>query len=69
MARKMRPGLVKHAVTWHTDKHINGQRVCQCTGAVQFEEAERLLARLKKHNRRRAMLFSVAHVRTGKCRR
>jgi len=59
MARKKPPGLVKRAGIWHIDERINGQRVCQSTGADRLDEAERFLARLTEHRDRHRFTASV----------
>lgn len=43
MARKTITGLVKQGDTWHIDKTIKGQRICESTGTGEREEAERYL--------------------------
>lgn len=63
MARKKPPGLVKRDGIWHIDKRINGQRVCQSTGADRLDEAERFLARLTE-KARQASVYGVRPSRT-----
>lgn len=39
-------GLFKRGETWHIDRYINGQRVCQSTETKDRKTAERILAKL-----------------------
>ncbi len=63
MGRKRTPGLYKRNGIWHIDKHIGGRRVCQSTGTVKLEEAERFLARLSEQTRQ-AQIYGVRPVRS-----
>jgi integrase len=45
MGKKHIPGLQKIGGTWHIDKRVNGQRLCESTGTSDFAEAERYLVR------------------------
>ena len=63
MARKKPPGLIKRAGIWHVDKRINGQQICQSTGADRLDEAEQFLARLTKEARQ-ASVYGVRPSRT-----
>ena len=58
MGRKKTPGLVKRQGVWHIDKRIGGRRICQSTGSVELEEAERFLARLMEETRQ-AQVYGV----------
>jgi integrase len=44
MGRRNTPGLQLRKGTWHIDKVIEGQRVCESTGTSDWEEAEAILA-------------------------
>ncbi len=63
MGRKRTPGLYKRNGVWHIDKRIGGRRVCQSTGSVKLEEAERFLARLSEQTRQ-AQIYGVRPVRS-----
>ncbi len=58
MGRKRTPGLYKRNGVWHIDKQINRQRLCESTGAVDLEEAERYLAR-RAESVRQATVYGV----------
>jgi integrase len=45
MGRKRTPGLYKRRDSWHIDKQVFGQRICESTGTDSLEEAEKYLAR------------------------
>jgi integrase len=63
MGRKRIPGLKMRAGTWHIDKRIGGRRVCQGTGSVDLQEAERVLARVIEEARQ-AQFYGVRPSRT-----
>jgi hypothetical protein len=50
------PGLVKRGEVWHINKRIDGQRICESTGATQLEEAQRYLVR-KLEAHRQAIVY------------
>jgi len=56
MGRKKTPGLVKRGGTWHIDKRIRGQRLCESTGENDLNRAEEYLAR-RIEETRRAQVF------------
>jgi integrase len=58
MGRKRTPGLYKRNGVWHIDKQVDGRRICESTGAVELEEAERYLARRVESNRQ-AIVYGV----------
>jgi integrase len=58
MGRKRTPGIYKRFGVWHIDKQVNGQRICESTGAVDLEEAERYLAR-RVESIRQATVYGV----------
>ena len=45
MGRKRTPGLYKRGNSWHIDKKVFGQRICESTETDSLEEAERYLAK------------------------
>ncbi len=45
MGRKRMPGLVKRSHYWHTNKKVNGQRICKSTETGDLQEAEKYLIR------------------------
>ena len=63
MGRKKTPGLVRRNGTWHIDKVICGQRICQSTGTNQQDEAEKFLAKLMEEIRQ-AHVYGVRPTRT-----
>jgi integrase len=63
MGRKIVPGLILRSGIWHIDKVILGRRVCQSTGTVRLEDAERILARVMEEARQ-AQVFGVRPTRT-----
>ena len=52
MGRRKTPGLVKRGDTWHIDKRIRGQRLCESTGENDLQRAEEYLARRIEETRR-----------------
>lgn len=58
MGRKRMPGLYKRGETWHIDKKVFGQRICESTGTDSLEEAEKYLAR-RIEEVRQAKVFGV----------
>jgi integrase len=58
MGRKRTPGLYKRGESWHIDKIIFGQRVCESTATGDLEEAERRLNDLIRQ-RRELKLFGT----------
>jgi len=54
--QKRMPGLVKRGEVWHINKRVNGQRICESTGATQLEEAQRYLVR-KLEAHRQAIVY------------
>ncbi len=63
MGRKRTPGLIFRGGTWHIDKHLSGQRVCQSTGTSDLAEAERYLTWLSEQMRL-ASVYGVRPIRT-----
>lgn len=58
MGTKRMPGLVKRGDTWHINKRVDGNRICESTGTSQLKEAERYLARrLETH--RQAKVYGM----------
>ena len=45
MGRKRTPGLYKRGNSWHIDKKVFGQRICESTETDSLEEAEKYLAK------------------------
>ncbi|HBC71159.1 MAG TPA: integrase [Coxiellaceae bacterium] len=45
MGRKRTPGLYRRGESWHVDKQVFGQRICESTCTNSLEEAEKYLAR------------------------
>ena len=63
MGRKHPPGLYLRGGTWHIDKRIRGQRLCESTGESYLEEAEQYLAR-RIEQIRQASIYGVRPRRT-----
>jgi len=58
MGRKKTPGLYKRGESWHIDKIILGERVCESTCTADLEEAERYLNDIVRQ-RRELKLFGI----------
>ena len=63
MGRKRTPGLVKRGNSWHIDKWVGKDRICESTGSNQLEEAEKYLAR-RLETYRQAKIYGVRPKRT-----
>src|SRR5579859_4173511 len=63
MARKATTGLFKRGETWHIDKYILGERVCEGTGTGDLREAERYLEEIVR-KRRELKLYGARPRRT-----
>ena len=63
MGQRKMPGLFKRGDTWHIDKIIEGQRVCESCGTSNKAEAERYLAH-KMEELRAAKVYGVRPKRT-----
>ena len=63
MGRKKTPGLVKRGDTWHIDKRIRGQRLCESTGECDLEKAEEYLAK-RIEQTRQAMIYGERPTRS-----
>lgn len=63
MGRKRTPGLYKRGNSWHIDKWVGKDRICESTGTDQLEEAERYLAR-RLETLRQAKVYGVRPKRT-----
>jgi len=63
MGHKRTSGLIKRGKTWHIDKTVKGQRICESTGTTSFSEAERFLA-LRLEQNRQAQIYGVRRPRT-----
>ncbi|CAL7961221.1 hypothetical protein GAMM_10118 [Gammaproteobacteria bacterium] len=58
MGRKRTPGLYKRRDSWHIDKQVFGQRICESTGTDSLEEAEKYLAR-RIENLRQVVIYEA----------
>lgn len=58
MGRKRTPGLYKRGEFWHVDKKIGGYRLCESTGAIELEDAEKYLAH-RVEEIRQAAIYGV----------
>ncbi|MES2141700.1 MAG: site-specific integrase [Pseudomonadota bacterium] len=63
MGRKRTSGLLNRKGTWHIDKKILGQRICESTGSDSLEEAEIYLAK-RIEELRQAKIYGVRPKRT-----
>lgn len=63
MGRKRTSGLLNRKGTWHIDKKILGQRICESTGSDSLEEAEIYLAK-RIEEIRQAKIYGVRPKRT-----
>ena len=56
MGRRRTPGLINRGGTWHIDKKIRGQRLCESTGEHDLQKAEEYLAK-RIEETRKALIY------------